>query len=72
MLRKGEKRNGDFRYLLRQTNEHKFSFRLVEDGKLSKMRCGNCVLKLTYCGDKGLRCKRNKYLSVISINVMNN
>ena len=25
---------------------------------------------LTYCGDKGFRCKRNKYLGVISIEVM--
>ena len=30
----------------------------------------DCILKSTYCGYKGFRCKINKYLSVISIEVM--
>ena len=31
---------------------------------------GNCISKLGYCGSKDFRCKGNKYLSVISIEVM--
>ena len=31
----------------------------------------NCISMLTYCSDKGFRCKRNKYLGVIGIEVMN-
>ena len=30
----------------------------------------NCILEWTYCGDNGFRCERNKYLCVISIEVM--
>ena len=29
----------------------------------------DCILKLTYCNDTAFKCKRNKYSSVISIEV---
>ena len=38
--------------------------------EVSQDDVGNCILKLTYCDDKGCRCKRNKYVSVISVEVM--
>ena len=34
ILRKGERRIGDFIYLFRKTNEHKFRFRWVERQKV--------------------------------------
>ena len=60
-MKEEEKKVGYFRYLLRKTNEHKFSFGWVERLKVSGhpgRDVGNCVLMLTYCDDKGFRCKR--------------
>ena len=60
--------------LLRRTNEHKFSFRWVERQKVSGhpgLDVENCILKLDYCSGEGFMCNGNKYLSVISTEVMN-